>query len=558
MTVSMQLQYHSDKCLSKINSKSKKDFNQHSNNQQSVKKKSAEEHLYDQVKPKIGDNKNPDGCPEPKPRRKVPQHNPSEQYKNVINDLEKQIKKSVRFNERKTEIQDGLNEDQIEDEQVYSEVYNWADNHELPVDDLEDATPDKSPTESEEEKVEESKDKDEENEKDSQGRTSEWVEEQNKYFLDEESEANTKTENVADLKFIVETSLNRNDSGYYESPKKIRQRIPPRKIYPSSSELSESASSGAGNRSDTESCSSCENVQVFDIYKNGRSSPLRHPPYNQNFNSPKHSKVFDIYKNGRSSPLRHPPYNQNFNSPKHSSNKVYRNSSNKDSGNDFLIPRPKLIVPIHSYAVRKRRTGNLSKQSVNYSDYENICVKTLVEDEEFGVIEVYRNSSNKDSGNDFLIPRPKLIVPIHSYAVRKRRTGNLSKQSVNYSDYENICVKTLVEDEEFGVIEDQIEDEQVYSEMYNWANNHEHAVDDMEDATPDKSTTESEEEKVEEFKDTDEENEEDSQGRTSEWVEEQNKYYLDDESEANTKTENVADPKFIVESSLKTNDSGYY
>ncbi|KAK9680863.1 hypothetical protein QE152_g38767 [Popillia japonica] len=89
----------------------------------------------------------------------------------------------------------------------------------------------------------------------------------------------------------------------------------------------------------------------------------------------------------RSSPLRHPPYNQNFNSPKHSSNKVYRNSSNKDSGNDFLIPRPKLIVPIHSYAVRKRRTGNLHKQSVNYSDYENICVKTLDEDEEFGVIE---------------------------------------------------------------------------------------------------------------------------------------------------------------------------
>ncbi|KAK9674892.1 hypothetical protein QE152_g40781 [Popillia japonica] len=171
---------------------------------------------------------------------------------------------------------------------------------------------------------------------------------------------------------------------------------------------------------------------------------------------------------------------------------------------------------------------------------------------------VYRNSSNKDSGNDFLIPRPKLIVPIHSYAVRKRRTGNLHKQSVNYSDYENICVKTLDEDEEFGVIEDQIEDEQVYSEMYNWANNHEHAVDDMEDATPDKSPTESEEEKVEESKDKDEENEEESQERTSEWVEEQNKYFLDEESEANTKTENVADPKFIVESSLNRNDSGYY
>lgn len=36
-----------------------------------------------------------------------------------------------------------------------------------------------------------------------------------------------------------------------------------------------------------------------------------------------------------------------------------------------------------------------------------------------------KDDSADPQGNDFLIPRPKLIVPVHTYAVRKRRTGNL-------------------------------------------------------------------------------------------------------------------------------------
>ncbi|GJQ73232.1 hypothetical protein Trydic_g13610 [Trypoxylus dichotomus] len=378
MTGSMRLKYHSEKCLSRINSKTKKDFNQHYNDdyylpsqtrlkrEQSLKKEAMVEHLYAQIKPKNCDKKAADAPPEPKPRKKIPQTNPTEQYKNVINDLEKQIKKSVRFNERKTEIGEmeisiENGEDQEDDEDVYSEVFHWEDSNVHAVDDLdEEESPDKS-EESEEDKAEELKEEVVEKTEESQERTSEWVEEQNKYFLDEETENNTtvesakeKVDDQPEIAYPNETTLNRNDSGYYESPKKIRQRIPPRKIYPSSSELSESASSGAGNRSDTESCSSCENVEVFDIYKNGRSSPLRHPPYNQNYNSAKHS----------------------------SNSKAYRNSGGNDSGNDFLIPRPKLIVPIHSYAIRKRRTGNLHKQSVSYSDYENICATKTTEIED--------------------------------------------------------------------------------------------------------------------------------------------------------------------------------
>lgn len=373
MSDSMRLKYHSEKCLSRINSKSKKDFNRHYNDdyylpsqtrlkrEQSLKKEN-DEHVYAQVKPKSCDKRLEDAPPEPKPRKKVPQANATEKYKNVINDLEKQIKKSVRFNERKTEIGDlEIKDEEDEDEQVYSEVFNWETvDNEHAVDDLDES---QEKSESDEEKVTELKGEVVEKGEESQERTSEWVEEQNKYFLEEETQNITtnveaskdKSDEEAKLA-LPETTLNRNDSGYYESPKKIRQRIPPRKIYPSSSELSESGSSGAANRSDSESCSSCENVEAFDIYKNGRSSPLRRSPYSQCFNPAKHS-------NG----------------------KVYRNGSGKaaDSGNDFLIPRPKLIVPIHSYAVRKRRTGNLlHKQSVNYSDYENICVSELNEIED--------------------------------------------------------------------------------------------------------------------------------------------------------------------------------
>lgn len=364
MSDSMRLKYHSDKCLSRINSKAKKDFNQHYNDdyylpsqtrlkrEQSVKKEVTDEHLYAQIKSK---NRAP---PEPKPRKKVPQTIATEQYKNVINDLEKQIKKSVRFNERKTEIGDiivdGVNEENgEEDEKVYSEVFDWSDNNCVAIE-FEDA-----PTKSDEEKMDEAKEETAEESEESQGRTSEWVEEQNKYFLEDEPQNTTspsdesikeKIEEQPQVTYpkdlITETNLNRNDSGYYESPKKIRQRIPPRKIYPSSSELSESASSGAGVKSDSDSCSSCENVEAFDIYKNGRSSPLKHPPYNQCFNQTRAS----------------------------TNNKIYKNTSvNVDHGNDFLIPRPKLIVPIHSYAVRKRRTGNLHKQSISCSDYDNVC-----------------------------------------------------------------------------------------------------------------------------------------------------------------------------------------
>lgn len=43
-------------------------------------------------------------------------------------------------------------------------------------------------------------------------------------------------------------------------------------------------------------------------------------------------------------------------------------------------------------------------------------------------------SSSSGSDSDFSIPRPKLIVPVHTYGLRKRRTGNLCQRDSNATD----------------------------------------------------------------------------------------------------------------------------
>lgn len=48
--------------------------------------------------------------------------------------------------------------------------------------------------------------------------------------------------------------------------------------------------------------------------------------------------------------------------------------------NDFLIPRPKLIVPVHTYAVRKRRTGNLRVSLTENNRVDANCESDTVAD----------------------------------------------------------------------------------------------------------------------------------------------------------------------------------
>lgn len=98
---------------------------------------------------------------------------------------------------------------------------------------------------------------------------------------------------------------------------RARQRIPPMKLYLSSPELSDSDKSASGSSSSARgsgAASSADDLEA-DVYAH-------------------------LYKCGRTSPVK---------------------SSGKGrlTGDDFLIPRPRLVVPVHSYGVRKRKTGNL-------------------------------------------------------------------------------------------------------------------------------------------------------------------------------------------------------
>lgn len=54
--------------------------------------------------------------------------------------------------------------------------------------------------------------------------------------------------------------------------------------------------------------------------------------------------------------------------------------------------------------------------SINGSKFNTVRVKSN------------KSSSSGDSDSDFSIPRPKLIVPVHTYGIRKRRTGNLAQR----------------------------------------------------------------------------------------------------------------------------------
>lgn len=260
---SVRLKYHSDKCLSRINSKTKKDFDEemikyYLPSQTKIQRERSFKQI-DENKP-VKRERSFKKIEEPKPVPK-PRQNKEQKFADVIDDLRKEIKKSVRFNEKSTEITDGKksncdNEDDSTDDEVTKE------------------------------------------------RVNEWVVDQNKY--------------LSDSSYVTEEphkNLDRNDSGYYEHTKKVRQRLPPRNIYPSS---------------DDESETSRVSNDAFNVYKSGVTK--QHVVVTQ----PRRTEQV-----------------------------------NRRADGDFSIPRPKLIVPVHTYAVRRRRTGNLQKQSVSESNYDS-------------------------------------------------------------------------------------------------------------------------------------------------------------------------------------------
>lgn len=285
---SMRLKYHSDKCLARINSKGKSDL-------------SEQYFLPSQNKKDLNPVAEEKKTPKPKPRKKLPNNlNPKEKFNVVINDLQKHIKKSVRFDEVETEISRNDAPDKQNEQQTIRIISN--------------------PMVEEFDEFENYEDEGDDGEV--QERISTWIDDQNKYILASDQE---------DFK-PGPTNLKRADSGYYGHSEKPRQRLPPKNLYPSCSSSSSSLADQCSYSKSSSSSSDSDHNEMYSLYKNG-SSPV-HRTRSVAISQP---KVRDRIK--KSSPVLR--------------------KGGCDSNSDFLIPRPKLIVPVHTYAVRKRRTGNL-------------------------------------------------------------------------------------------------------------------------------------------------------------------------------------------------------
>ncbi|XP_044760115.1 cGMP-dependent protein kinase, isozyme 2 forms cD5/T2 isoform X1 [Coccinella septempunctata] len=164
-------------------------------------------------------------------------------------------------------------------------------------------------------------------------RISSWVDEQNQYL--EKNEKRSKGVRSG-------TELYRNDSGFYET-KKVRQRIPPR-IYASTSSGSD-------------------------------------------FSSPKSSSSSDRLDEAQISTIR-----KGVDEPVRKTAKATSGGAKNEAASDFLIPRPKLIVPVHSYGVRRRRTGNLiSDNAISECEYDGGVEKNDKGSKE-GTVEVSRDN----------------------------------------------------------------------------------------------------------------------------------------------------------------------
>lgn len=252
---SVRLKYHSDKCLSRINAKNMTDIDE----------ELAKYFLPPNPKKELD-------VPRPKPRKKLLDL----QQQKSFEDMQKQLKKTVRFDEICTEITNGTKD--LEQEDV-------SDSEEV-----------------------------------AQERVNTWVDDQNKYLLTSDSEKKVAT-------------VKRADSGYYEHFEKPRQRLPPKNIYPSSTSSSSSSSPRYSFETKTSSTSTDSDYnEIYSLYKDG--------------SSPKHKIVIPQVKTREKTVS--PPLQR----------------GGCDS-NDFVIPRPKLIVPVHTYAVRKRRTGNILSECLD-------------------------------------------------------------------------------------------------------------------------------------------------------------------------------------------------
>lgn len=230
-------------------------------------------------------------------------------------------------------------------------------------------------------------------------RLNDWIDDQNKYLTNENDEYHHKFPNPQSDG--DGNNLNRNDSGFYEQPKKVRQRIPPRNIYPSSNETSDTdLSFGSSPKSDSDF------EEVSKVRKEKKLLKTTSGENRKENNSYSGEKLKGTnyndheYLNGTGS-----------NDEQNPNNRV----SYVNNGTQYCLESRNILV-----VGEEEKCPEIEKLNMKIS---NLARK------ECSVPKLHQSVDS----SDFLIPRPKLIVPVHTYGTRRRRTGNLHGSVCEYN-----------------------------------------------------------------------------------------------------------------------------
>lgn len=143
------------------------------------------------------------------------------------------------------------------------------------------------------------------------------------------------------------------------------------------------------------------NMMQFDMY-NGNPHPPPLSPINNGFTSVDLGKESDCRTtNGVTKQIKRDKYGKLYNTVRVKSDDRYNRY------NDIM-----------SFGLPKDR---ISEERVNGMNGNGVYSRSA-------------KSSSSGSDSDFSIPRPKLIVPVHTYGMRKRRTGNLCHRDSNATE----------------------------------------------------------------------------------------------------------------------------
>lgn len=325
-------------------------------------------------------------------------------YKNVINDLQAQLvnsKKSVRFHEKSIEIQDhysNISEEsypqesqkhrikQVNNKTTINILENPLNDEQLIKKHYKSTTVQISGDEVTVDVTNGTNTPEEENSrKDSNemalDRINDWINDQNQYIS--RSSSNVKVDQKPSVnKNITSVSVNETSGNSYDGIT--------HPYFQSNEGQTEISLINTSSVERTRFLSRVKNHDQTDeeFYEQLVNSRQRLPASKTGFNetkTPSHLDLDHMYENEEimtnTNSAATTDNNVIHSQPRRSTtNNTNTNNNNGSSSNsDFAIPRPKLIVPVHTYAIRKRRTGNLhsrisecSRNDANVSSIDGV------------------------------------------------------------------------------------------------------------------------------------------------------------------------------------------